>query len=643
MMFASDNYFDEHNLRASIFQSSKAAYDELNKQAHLVGFELASKYAFTFPYAYFYCKKGGSVNPGRPTSKTSCPFFIRLSVVERFQSNTDIKVVEFNLRHEGHEPHPSDFAHKILPDETKEIIFQLYHSGATPTTIRQFLVERGWPLLTTIQISKIAHHDDIQNFSRQTDQLVSYMNSLNSFSEIYEETYDKTTQRIAVMIVTQDELHNLNKYDDVIFIDATITPTDLQWQLIPITLVDKYKNLACGGILFSAIINTDVVKWMLEDLLRISNLQNTLQTIISYDDQSFTPAIEEIFDTHFQDRRAEMFHVQCANQKTDNAFAKIRELKIPKEIGNNAKQLLKSICFSANKFNCQNSIEGLQMINPQLARYLQKNFIPLIPQFALSKLDNVFTLGYNTTSCAESMNHLLKRDANPKLQTLKNMRIQCCQCLVSQKIRTAIQHLIEKSNIQQAEPTSNTDEFKVSLFGFNKSNETFITKTDSCSCGLVKFEGIPCSHIMTVRRFLSQPFPIELISPRWILRNDNPEAQIPLHRFQITSRSIRTVNESDDSLVSKAIICDDIPSVDTTLESSDYSRYMELYHLGKNLANLAAKDLSKTLKVKEVLQSLINHLLFDSNNDNSQQVVQDVFDSIGLPPGRPKKINTYRK
>jgi hypothetical protein len=315
MISYTNNYFEEEILQTLTFPSTQAAYEELNHLALLSGFELASKYSYTIPYAYFYCRKGGRIKSGRPTAKTSCPFFIRLSVVNRYHSKGDIKIVEYNLNHNGHDLNPSDFAHKTLPDETREIISQLYGSGATASTIRKFLVERGFPMLTTIQISRAAHQKDIENFALQTDELVDSINSSNGFSQIYEEIFDSKIQRLAVITVTQNQLENLNQYGDVMFIDSTITPTDLQWQIIPITLVDQYKNLICGGILFSAIINTEVVKWMLGYLLSISTLQYTLETIISDDDQSFKPAIEDIFENQFQHRREQMHHVLCANHK----------------------------------------------------------------------------------------------------------------------------------------------------------------------------------------------------------------------------------------------------------------------------------------------------------------------------------------
>jgi hypothetical protein len=69
------------------------------------------------------------------------------------------------------------------------------------------------------------------------------MHNINGLAFTYQEDYNNQIQRIVVPTITQQELLNLKNFSDVIEIDSTIVPLQLDWQIIPITLIDQYKNI----------------------------------------------------------------------------------------------------------------------------------------------------------------------------------------------------------------------------------------------------------------------------------------------------------------------------------------------------------------------------------------------------------------
>jgi hypothetical protein len=314
--------FVEENLSALKFTTPHSAFDKLNQAAFNSGFALASKYTISTPYPYFSCTKGGHSSPNHPSNKTGCTFFIKLRPVERGNIDSGFLISKFNLNHIGHEPNARLFTHLTLSEDITDVIIGLYNSGASPSIIKKYLFNSNRTDITSEQIQKIVKKPQIETFGSQSNELITFMESIGGHYLVYDETLRDKTQRLAVFTMTQQEENNFRNFCDVIFMDATCVPLRLEWQLIPLTLIGPDKSLHCGGILFCAVVTVDIVYWLINRLYEFEEYREYFKTIITDDDNAFFQATSAAFDGLFQTKRNLVYHVLCANHKRDNILNK---------------------------------------------------------------------------------------------------------------------------------------------------------------------------------------------------------------------------------------------------------------------------------------------------------------------------------
>lgn len=99
--------------------------------------------------------------------------------------------------------------------------------------------------------------------------------------------------------MTKNEESNFKEFGDVIFIDGTHIKLNLKWEVIPITLIDKNKNIQCGGILYASLFTEEVIVWFIELLLKFDFVKQNLETIITDEDAAFLIAFKNVFRNPF--------------------------------------------------------------------------------------------------------------------------------------------------------------------------------------------------------------------------------------------------------------------------------------------------------------------------------------------------------
>jgi hypothetical protein len=61
----------------------------------------------------------------------------------------------------------------------------------------------------------------------------------------------------------------LAQFGDVIEIDGRHAPLKMNWQIIPIIVLDHGRYAHSGGIAFAAYVTADVIHWLLQTLLEL--------------------------------------------------------------------------------------------------------------------------------------------------------------------------------------------------------------------------------------------------------------------------------------------------------------------------------------------------------------------------------------
>lgn len=118
----------------------------------------------------------------------------------------------------------------------------------------------------------------------------------------------------------------------------------------------------------------------------------------------------------------------CAFHKTKNFKKKINSLGFRNEEKESFENSFDHICYSSHHDKAMEHLGKLLQVL-KLRSYLEKEIVPYLHKFSRSCLNRAHCLGYNVTSPAESMNHMLKMGLPDKTLTLVESRIEFNQIL----------------------------------------------------------------------------------------------------------------------------------------------------------------------------------------------------------------------
>jgi hypothetical protein len=682
-MSASDlsDFFTDSNIRSLRFPNMRIAATTIKAAAMLCGFKIASARCLSIPYGHLFCSKGGKIKNPRNTTKCGCSFFIKFTTASISDSDSEVIPESFCLIHSGHQLKPDAFIPFTIHQDIASVVRSLRESGADYNIIKKFCETQDWPHLTTDMINKIVNRGSITKFSTQTNELIEQMQQRGDHAEVYEQVLEgDKRERLAVFTCTQMEYRDLIEFCDVIFLDSTILPLSLEWQVIPVTLIGNDKKLRCGGIFFTSVVTTDTIAWLLDYILTVDEVNRKLKVLITDDDNAFQLASESAFRKLNRDPGQVPFHVLCALHKKKNIIDRCNQLKLDKDSIKRAKLLVDEICFSSNRKNADKALGLLCDMHTGLREYLRKNIIPDIPRFSRSYLVDYTCIGYNTTSPAESLNYVFKRQKFCELSTLWQIRAHCSFALA--QMRDANR---EVERTLRRNPTDYERELKfrlapkilaeiaqemqrASLIEITESNGTMFSliehldgdrvaiykaTKEACECASPIFAGLPCRHIIKICNEVYNTNPVDCISPRWwfIPMNDDQLGQVSVN---VTDNSNAEISSSEDdvpvvqenSIDEQSIISNMDPdnSENDETTSTERNRYLELFYKGKTIATLASRSKDAADVASFRLQKIINSLLQgqdESTNQTSGQSVVDVKDRFGRRPGRPKKTRLH--
>lgn len=695
-------FFTEDALRAMQFESLHAAYIHLRIQAMKHGFDIGSTQSFHSVYATFYCLRGGRQR-GEKTTKTGCKWKLKLVPDENSDSFGAVRIKTCVLEH-NHELYPDIYSVFNMKEPSQELVRSMRDAKIEPRKIIQVMESLGEEGLTAAQIRKICTPRGLTLSVSESSDLEQYVSECGGacFRYIIDRNYCQ-----GVLTILPFEKENLERFSSVIFLDGTQTHAHLNWQVIPITLIDQYRRIRSGGLCFLASTDEETLTWLLETLFSLPPIAHGTKTIITDEDSAFIPAINNLESVR------SVRHVLCCHHKEKNFSRKLVRCGLTQIERACAKDLFRSICYGTNRDFTDHAVEQLRKMSPKLSRYMDKQVIPTITQFARSYLADAYCKGYNTTSPAESHNAMLKNYLSGRSLTLKQTRIDFTRChmeadksfhetilksfrndhftfvvgqmMLSPKIRKQID---ETNEMISKYCCVEHGEGRWRVFLANAPQAAHIATDKECDCGRLTYEGLPCVHILRVIKetigddFQQWPFP--LIAADWVIQS--PEhVIIPANEDGAIEPELEAegpeeeVNEEDVVIPSDAI--DALESLHQ-LTSEDMSvmcnvpehmkqkkRYLRLYHLAKSVVSIASKNADTSSKLFSELSAIRKSLLslpmsepvlgkeFHEEIEEEEALPQetaatvhkdsdviDVTDAVGRRRGRKKKsVNEQRK
>jgi len=534
------NFFTHENLTKFEFKNGKDIQSILQREARSQGFDIFSRNNVMDLHPVFYCSYGGR-KCKNGSNKTNCPFYLRFKPKKPQNLEEGFVFSKGNLNHEGHTLDPTLYTRYSFEENQKEIIHNLHCAGCSNSIIQNYILNIGGPFLSSLTIEKITKKAQIEDFSSQSQDLIDYMEHNNGAAYPYDIESDNRVQRIAVFTISSREMENLNRYMDVIMIDPIKLNSDSNWQSIPITLVNENRVPVSGGVLFTSLVNEDVMKWMLDILLYENQGIGRIRTIITDDNPAFTSAFKIIKNQELETRKDfSINHVVCASQKMKDIKAQLKKQGLKESDEIIYKMHVNNVCFSESRIVFDNSLNELNNLSPDFKQYMEKNIIPYFGQFSRSQLSDVFCLGINNITMAQKLGTFIRNNIGFDVLSLSAtrekidsiMNLYYCTLFYSGIVQPLVfeadQRIILAPNIsallKEEVEMSKSIVFDGSSDGifsydYNNSRLRYRTSNDFCECGLHVFLGIPCRHIIALCNFEESPLPIDLINKRWRTEN----------------------------------------------------------------------------------------------------------------------------
>lgn len=637
------NFFTEEALKGLRFETMNSAYVHLRVQAMKSGFDIGSTQSLHSLYSTFYCLKGGRQR-GAKTTKTGCEWKLNLVPDEASDTFGAVRVKDCTLVH-NHELHPDIYSVFNLADASQDLIRSMHEARIEPRKIIRVMEAFGENGLTASQIRRICRPRGVSLGVPESQDLEQYVTSCGGkcFRYVTDGHYCQ-----GVLTILPFEQENLDRFASVIFLDGTQTQGSLNWEVFPITLIDQYRRIRSGGLCFLSSTDEENLTWLLQTLFSLPPIRDSTKTLITDEDSAFIPAISNICRVH------PIQHVLCSHHKEKNFSKKILRCGLTPVERAVAKDLFRSVCYGTQKEFANNVVEQLRNMSPKLSRYIDKQVIPTLSQFARSYLSCTICKGYNTTSPAESHNAMLKNHLAGRALTLRQTRIDFTRChveadksfkehilksfqndhftfvvggmMLSPKIRKEID---QTNELVSKYCCVEHDEGTYRVFLASAPHIAHIATCEHCDCGRLTYEGLPCVHILRVikEKFgddFSQ-WPFRLVSRDWVIQAPD-HVIVPANQDGVVDPGLENedceeeVADQDNLVVPSDAI--DIADSVHALTPEDMSlmgnipehmkrkkRYLTLYHLAKCVVSIASRDSRNSSKLFAELSSIKRDLL----------------------------------
>jgi len=504
----------------------------LKGMADRCGFKLSLKDSIKNRSIRMYCSKGNTSKGEHKTSKTDCPF--KLIIIQKFDNGEYFVVSPASCLDHNHETIPKGYD---LNNKTKSDIVKLSEMGLSAQLVQDVLFNIEGIQVSQKEIGEISTSISVMK-DQDTDPLFSFMVDSNDFINY---CYTSDQKRVAALTITKDEYNNLQQYGDVIFINSIPFENNLRWSIITIVVIDQFKHYRSGGLCFFSYDGDFVYEWLFNHIYSI--VGEKWKTLFTYQE----PGIMSGFASFVENK--EISHYVCWFQKRNNFMKQLNSRKIENDMKNQLLSLFDSISFDHNEIQIHQSIDDMKRLCPMMNEYITNEIESRLPWFCSLWKGKSLTLGYRSLSPSESISNLIKLSIPNREHTLVEIRKLASRLFLKQdqkfneisydmykdnhflneyygihlsnSIYTLIDKSIKKSRNVIIKQTGDNDYIAVS------KSKCFDINTLHCTCMKTPQNGFPCSHMISLYRFLGMNFPVSHINERWIISKVDRQVPFP--------------------------------------------------------------------------------------------------------------------
>jgi hypothetical protein len=531
-------------LRELSFQTGSKAVDYVKAQAHARGFKLSLRDSCKADRIRLLCHRAEYGKGKKNTTKTGCP--VRVTILKR--NDHYFITIQDGLVH-NHPLRPPPEAD--IPEQVANSIRDLLALGVPNPLIVQFIERQTGHLLSIPDIDVFRTPESEDAMLSETDGLVD-MAKDGDICFTREVTFRGQQHRAGLLFITKLERANLARWGDVLWLDGTAFKNDIGWMTWPVTLCDDRKQLASGGVFFTAFENEEAFVWLLRTFNEILGPQ--LRTVFTDEDSAFVPAMQ----TFQRDVRRDVAHRVCLFHKRRNFQKHVDAAKVDPQVRDEALRLFDATCRYPTEKEVGEALAKIRLLVPSLSPYLDRQVCPYLALFTEAYRGGALTLGYAATALSESSNNMSRRFIPSRGISLVAIRkgitraykVKCLGTAFAihhefrrveflereygLKLQRPICRWIDKISEKAKQCTivtvpraSNQAEqyFEATI----KGHRTWLIKVTGdrveCECDRLNATGLPCAHLVALFRVGGGAFPVGLISRRWIPNFD--EVEIP--------------------------------------------------------------------------------------------------------------------
>ena len=562
------------------FKSLQELHTAIVFSAAKIGFKIIAKDGLTgrSTPVRFLCDRSSTARDkkSKATKKNDCPWMLKAA--RRFDG---WEITDCINTHGGHELNPRATVHLTLTSQQIQLIQALKEQGTSSKAISKVLQEiyDNDIILTWRQIRAVGRKPKSHVRTLETSELITQLDRIGAHYRVLEENKENRRTRIAILTFTQTELLNLSRYGDVIFVDGTKVPSRIEWQCFPITVMDNGLTLQPGGVMFAARATGEIFEWFLSEMtdvmvselvLKHGRRVPRMETIVTDEDLAIMKAIDS-YNMHMEEKM-QICHVICFWHKMKNFEKKLTTSRLSEEAKSEAKTLFERIGLCPSKEIVQQCLTKLKNMSGQLNVYVESNVEPLLTRFARAYIDG-FTLGYNVSSLSESTNSLFKRDMRARNYTLAQVRFEIIEafrhknavqkynelnsrhrpCLLRElyglNVCPKVRDVLLASLLKSYRLERSGDVYYDPKF----PDEKYRVLYPVCDCNKLKFQRLPCSHIMrySLEKHIN---PMTLVDGRYMGENRVPLApwtQLMMSREHIVDYVSEHGTKSQKELISR--------------------------------------------------------------------------------------------
>lgn len=517
-------HFDAKILELKQWNNHIEALTELSKCASLDGFELRHKRGIQNPRVTLNCNHRG------------CSFSLELYRIDH-KSAIKINSSQTHLYH-NHTLNQIPTGN-FFSDSDLEEIYKNYNLHRNYAMLGQFIIEKYGCNIPNDNL-----HNVIAKCRRKLldniDMLIEQFN-IQFGKEGYCKPLVINHDNHAVLFIDPSEINNLNQYGQVIWIDPTFCKIESPWKIIPLTVLGRYKELLPAGIAFVESNDSETFQFIIQVLKCELPSGKEFVTLVSDDDSGIGKAMQFFINHSSECEQYEecssIKRMLCSWHRRTIIQSELSRLRVDKDTIEEVKTLFNNMIYTRSNDVYEYSYNTLCKKHPFIHGYLNKNQNS-IRMMARTKIGDVLTLGYTTSSLAESHNSLIKRHIpkgrismtilyksiqdshleletqhykmradNDKISVMYNDINIATVCSVSTVIAKEIRCqllLIASCTVQK----HNNDHYSVqdgSVYCRNKKTIYFeVRNIDGllrCSCKKFEQEGIICAHIFACRQY----------------------------------------------------------------------------------------------------------------------------------------------